>query len=56
MTVKERLQRVRDGVVLQARAHSVGKYDVTLSPPTDVTAAPVTGTLTVTVTSTTRAR
>jgi len=50
------VQRVRDGVVLQARAHSVGRYEVTLSPPTDLAAPPVTGTLTVTVTSATKAR
>ena len=50
------VQRVRDGVVLQARAHSVGKYVVTLSPPADLVAPPVTGTLTVTVSSTTRAQ
>jgi hypothetical protein len=50
------VQRVRDGVVLQARAHSVGRYDVTLSPPNDLVAPPVTGTLIVTVTSTTKAR
>ncbi|HVT78157.1 MAG TPA: hypothetical protein VHD87_14070 [Acidimicrobiales bacterium] len=50
------VQRVRDGVVVQARAHTVGHYAVTLSPPVDLTAPPVTGTLTVTVSSTTRAR
>jgi hypothetical protein len=50
------VQRVRDGVVLQASAHSVGRYQVTLSPPADLAAPPVTGTLTVTVSSTTRAR
>ena len=50
------VQRVRDGVVLQARAHTVGRYAVTLSPPEDLSAPPVTGTLTVTVSSTTRAR
>jgi hypothetical protein len=50
------VQRVRDGVVLQARAHSVGRYQVTLSPPAEVIAQPVTGTLIVTVTSTTKAR
>ncbi|MEY2419630.1 MAG: hypothetical protein QOG90_2310 [Actinomycetota bacterium] len=50
------VQRVRDGVVLQARAHSVGRYEVTLSSPTDLAAPPVTGTLTVSVTSTTKAR
>jgi hypothetical protein len=50
------VQRVRDGVVLQARAHSVGRYEVTLSPPADLVAPPVTGTLTVTVSSTTKAR
>jgi hypothetical protein len=50
------VQRVRDGVVLQARAHSVGRYQVTLSSPAELIAPPVTGTLTVTVTSTTKAR
>jgi hypothetical protein len=50
------VQRVRDGVVLQASAHSIGRYEVTLSPPADLVAPPVTGTLTVTVTSTTKAR
>ena len=50
------VQRVKDGVVLQARAHSVGRYHVTLSPPGDLVAPPVTGTLTVTVSSTTKAR
>jgi hypothetical protein len=50
------VQRVRDGVVLQARARSVGRYEVTLSPPGDLVAAPVTGTLTVTVSSRTKAR
>jgi hypothetical protein len=50
------VQRVRDGVVLQATAHSVGRYNVTLSSPAEVVAPPVTGTLTVIVTSTTRAR
>jgi hypothetical protein len=49
------VQRVSDGVVLQARAHSVGRYEVTLSSPTDLLSPPVTGTLTVTVSSTTKA-
>jgi hypothetical protein len=50
------VQRVRDGVVLQARARSVGRYRVTLSPPAELAGPPVFGTLTVTVTSETKAR
>jgi hypothetical protein len=49
------VQRVKDGVVLQARAHSVGRYKVTLSPPLSLAGPPVLGELTVTVTSETRA-
>jgi hypothetical protein len=50
------VQRVSDGVVLQARAHSVGHYKVTLTPPAELAGPPVFGNLTVTVTSTTKAR
>ncbi len=50
------VQRVKDGVVLQARAHSVGRYQVTLSPPESLGGPPVLGTLTVTISSTTKAR
>ena len=50
------VQRVKDGVVLQARARSVGRYKVTLSPPADLGGPPVFGTLTVTVSSTTTSR
>ncbi|HUR76430.1 MAG TPA: hypothetical protein VMZ22_00655 [Acidimicrobiales bacterium] len=50
------VQRVSDGVVLQARARSVGRYEVTLSPPSQLVGPPVTGTLTVIVSSTTKAR
>jgi hypothetical protein len=49
------VQRVKDGVVLQARAHSVGHYKVTLSPPESLDGPPVLGTLTVTISSTTKA-
>ena len=47
-------QRVTDGVVLGARARSVGRYNVTLSPPTPDGGPPVTGTLRVVVSSTTK--
>lgn len=50
------VQRVSDGVVLQARARSVGRYKVTLFPPTELQGPPVNGTLTVIVASTTKAR
>lgn len=50
------VQRVSDGVVLQAKARSVGRYDVTLSPPVELAGPPVRGTLTVIVNSTTNAR
>lgn len=49
------VQRVQDGVVLRAKARSVGKYTVTLFPPTIDGGPPVNGTLTVTVSSTTTA-
>ena len=49
------VQRVTDGVVLQARAHSVGNYKVTLFPPAELAGPPVSGTLKVTVSSTTKA-
>lgn len=55
-TVMQVTQRVRDGVVIAARARSVGRYDVTLSPPTVGGGPPVRGTLTVVVTSTTKSR
>jgi hypothetical protein len=50
------VQRVKDGVVLQARARSVGRYTVTLFPPAELAGPPVNGTLTVIVSSTTKAR
>ena len=49
-------QRVIDGVVLAATAKSVGRYDVTLLPPTPEGGPPIVGTLVVTVRSTTNAR
>jgi hypothetical protein len=55
-TVMHVTQRVKDGVVLGAKARSVGRYNVTLSPPTIDGGPPVQGTLTVVVTSTTKAR
>lgn len=55
-TVMTVTQRVRDGVVLAARARSVGHYDVTLLPPTKDGGPPVRGTLTVIVSSTTKSR
>jgi hypothetical protein len=55
-TVMTVTQRVRDGVVLAAKARSVGRYDVTLLPPSKNGGPPVRGTLTVIVSSTTRAR
>lgn len=55
-TVMHVTQRVKDGVVVRATAHSVGRYSVTLSPPTIDGGPPVNGTLTVTVSSTTKAR
>jgi hypothetical protein len=54
-TVMHVTQRVRDGVVIAARARSVGRYNVTLSPPSIDGGPPVTGTLTVVVSSTTAA-
>ena len=53
-TVMHVTQRVKDGVVLEAKARSIGRYKVTLSAPTPDGGDPVTGTLTVTVTSTTK--
>jgi hypothetical protein len=50
------VQRVSDGVVLQARARSIGRYKVTLEPPAALAGPPVNGTLTVTVSSVTKAR
>jgi hypothetical protein len=50
------VQRVKDGVVLRARARSIGTYKVTLSPPTFGGGPPVSGTLTVMVSSSTKAR
>lgn len=55
-TVMHVTQRVTDGVVLSAKARSVGRYKVTLSPPTIDGGPPVNGTLTVIVSSTTKAR
>ncbi|MBA2608475.1 MAG: hypothetical protein H0U92_06030 [Actinobacteria bacterium] len=55
-TVMHVTQRVNDGVVLGARARSVGRYKVTLSPPTIDGGPAVNGTLTVIVSSTTKAR
>ncbi len=55
-TVMRVTQRVADGVVLAASARSVGRYDVTLLPPTIDGGPPVRGTLTVIVTSTTKTR
>lgn len=55
-TVMKVTQRVRDGVVLAARARTVGRYDVTLFPPTIDGGPAVRGTLTVIVNSTTKAR
>jgi hypothetical protein len=49
-------QRVVDGVVLGVTARSVGRYDVTLSPPTPDGGPPITGTLKVIVSSTSNAR
>lgn len=53
-TVMKVTQRVKDGVVLKANARSVGRYEITLSPPTIDGGPPVRGTLTVIVSSTTR--
>jgi len=55
-TVMHVTQRVKDGVVLAATARSVGRYKVTLSPPTIDGGPPLDGTLTVIVSSTTKAR
>ena len=46
--------RLRDGVLRSADARTVGQYELTLAPPTPEGGPPVTGTLTVVVTSTTR--
>ena len=54
-TTMQVTQRVNDGVVLGATARSVGRYDVTLSPPTIDGGPPVRGTLTVIVSSVTKA-
>lgn len=53
-TVMKVTQRVKDGVVLAANARSVGRYDITLSPPTIDGGPPVRGELTVTVSSVTK--
>lgn len=55
-TVMHVIQRVNDGLVLQAEARSVGRYNVTLSSPTIDGGPPVNGSLTVIVSSTTKAR
>ncbi|MEY2398142.1 MAG: hypothetical protein QOJ00_1316 [Actinomycetota bacterium] len=55
-TVMHVTQRVTDGVVLGASARSVGRYAVTLTPPTIDGGPPVRGTLTVIVSSTTKSR
>lgn len=55
-TVMKVTQRVKDGVVLGATARSVGRYKVTLSPPTIDGGPPVEGTLTVIISSTTKTR
>lgn len=46
--------RLRDGVLRNATARTVGSYNLTLSPPSPDGGPPVTGTLTVVVTSTTK--
>jgi len=46
--------RLRDGVLRSARAQTTGRFDLTLSPATPDGGPPVTGTLTVVVTSTTK--
>lgn len=46
--------RLSDGVLRSARARTVGEFVLTLSPPTPDGGPPITGTLTVVVTSTTR--
>ncbi len=55
-TTMQVTQRVRDGVVLGAKARSVGRYEVTLLPPTVDGGPPIFGTLTVVVSSVTKSR
>lgn len=54
VTDQQATRDLTDGAVRRASSQTVGRYDLTIMPPTGTASAPVTGSLTVTVRSETR--